>query len=115
MAEIEGRPGVDDLVKRDPAKPEAEKIVLEPCPCGKIPEGLMIEMQERAKYGRVMGNCCTEWAVEFRNGYSEDQERTLVKAQQAWNAAPRGWPDDRDVEVVSNTPPSADTEIPAAK
>jgi hypothetical protein len=49
----------------------------------------MIEMQERAKYGRTLGDCCTEWSVEFRNGYSKDPEDTLARAQKAWNAAPR--------------------------
>ena len=83
----------EEAIPQPENQPQPElKIDLEPCPCGKVPEGLMIEMQERGKYGRTMGDCCAEWAVEFRNGYTADQQETLKKAAAAWNAAPRVGP-----------------------
>lgn len=63
---------------------------LAPCPCGKVPERLMIEMPQRAKYGLTMGDCCASWAVEFRNGYTDDPNKTADLARQAWQEAPRG-------------------------
>lgn len=72
---------------------------LAPCPCGKAPTNLLIEMPERAKYGRCMGDCCAEWSVEFRNGYSQDPEQTTERAREAWNAAPRA-----GNQVESNEP-----------
>lgn len=62
---------------------------LAPCPCGKRPVNLMIEMPERAKWGRTMGDCCAEWSVEFRNGYTDDPHLTTERAREAWNNAPR--------------------------
>ena len=63
---------------------------LAPCPCGQVPERLMIEMPQRAKYGLAMGDCCAEWAVEFRNGYTDNPNETAARAREAWDAAPRG-------------------------
>lgn len=79
-------PNPSDEIATPPAPPE---VKLGPCPCGKTPMGLFIEMPERGKYGRTMGDCCAEWQVEFRNGFTADQDETLAKAQRAWNNAPR--------------------------
>lgn len=68
--------------------PEAPTLLL-PCPCGKEPSTLLIEMPERAKYGVAMGDCCGTWMVEFRNGYARDPNITTKKAREAWNDAPR--------------------------
>ncbi|KPK72258.1 MAG: hypothetical protein AMJ84_04530 [Acidithiobacillales bacterium SM23_46] len=68
---------------------QPRKVELQPCPCGKTPGGLLIEMPERAKYGAAMGDCCGMWIVEFRNGYATEHEITLKRAQDAWNNAPR--------------------------
>lgn len=70
-------------------KQQQQNVTLKPCPCGNTPSGLLIEMQERAKYGQAMGDCCGAWIVEFRNGYTKDNELTLKRAQDAWNNAPR--------------------------
>jgi hypothetical protein len=70
-------------------KAELEAPSLAPCPCGVVPENLLIEMPERAKYGRTMGDCCGEWSVEFRNGYTTDPNLTTERARRAWNEAPR--------------------------
>lgn len=66
-----------------------EKAVHGSCPCGQIPEDLIIEVAERAKYGLVMGDCCGAWSVEFRNGYQKDPDVTNRLAATAWNSAPR--------------------------
>lgn len=78
---------VAEAVQDQPERPP--KVELKPCPCGATPEGLLIEMPERAKYGVTMGDCCGVWLVEFRNGYTNDREVTLKRAQDAWNNAPR--------------------------
>ena len=62
---------------------------LKPCPCGKVPKMLMIQCQERAKYGQMTGDCCGEWTIEFKNGYESDKQVSLNKAVEAWNGAPR--------------------------
>lgn len=67
------------------------KPKLMPCPCGEVPDGLMIELGgERAKTGYVTGSCCFGWRIEFLNQYEPDQEAQLIKARKAWNEAPRG-------------------------
>ena len=79
----------EPLEKVGAMTPAAEQPPLAPCPCGMVPTALLIEMPERAKYGRTMGDCCSEWAVEFRNGYTQDPELTTQRARDAWNDAPR--------------------------
>ena len=71
-------------------KPDVTKVHLEPCPCGQNPDLLIIEMPERAKYGRAFGDCCSEWSIEFRNGYTADPKLSQVRAAKAWNNTPRG-------------------------
>lgn len=75
-------------------KPEAPTPPppLAPCPCGTVPENLLIEMPDRAKYGRAMGDCCGDWSIEFKNGYTQDPEKTTARAREAWNDAPRAEP-----------------------
>ena len=63
---------------------------LKACPCGNIPKRLCIEGQDRDKYMRVTGDCCSEWAIEFRAGYAMlDDPELLVNATEAWNNASR--------------------------
>ena len=63
---------------------------LKACPCGNIPKTLCIEGQDRDKYMRVTGDCCSEWAIEFRAGYAMlDDPELLVDATEAWNNASR--------------------------
>ena len=57
-------------------KAELEAQSLAPCPCGVVPENLLIEMPERAKYGRTMGDCCGEWSVERVHYRPEPNNRT---------------------------------------
>lgn len=72
-----------------PAAPEAPtKRQFAPCPCGKVPEQLMLEIDERNKLGRA--SCpCGAWGVEFLRGFEKEPEKILDKAQQAWDSAPR--------------------------
>lgn len=73
----------------NPEKAPAILPPLRPCPCGQVPNRLILEMQRQAKYGNALGECCANWAVEFRNGFTADQEESVVRATEAWNAAPR--------------------------
>jgi hypothetical protein len=60
---------------------------LKPCPCGKVPELLVIP--EGTKWAQTYGNCCGEWTIEFRSQCKEGDE-LMALAIEAWNAAPRG-------------------------
>ena len=60
------------------------------CPCGEIPGTLIIEINQDGKYGRVLGDCCGEWAIEFKIGVGRTKDQAALKAQVAWNEAPRG-------------------------
>ena len=65
-------------------------MTLNPCPCGETPTALIVECEDRAKWGRVAGNCCNDWIVEFRNGYAaEGSAESMERAAEAWNSAPR--------------------------
>lgn len=75
-----------------PAPPkEQPKRHYQPCPCGKTPERLMLEVQQDSKVGRAYGDCCGTWAVEFLRGIETNHEKILDKAHTAWDTAPRGW------------------------
>lgn len=85
MTEIEGKPGLDDLVHREPTIeeaataaaptldpvaagvlaaiedegangiPEPEVIELRACPCGEVPKGLYVELANPTEMGAKMG------------------------------------------------------------
>jgi hypothetical protein len=60
------------------------------CPCGIIPKNLVINCSERAKWGYVLGDCCGEWSIEFRNQYAKlGSVESEKAARHAWNNAPR--------------------------
>lgn len=65
------------------------QITLAPCPCGEVPNGLIMECSERAKFGRAAGQCCGSWYVEYFNRFEGDQNKMLVNAVKAWNESPR--------------------------
>lgn len=87
-AEIERNVLRDQIADGDEVA-QTPKNELEPCPCGEVPAELNLEVGQRAKYGRVVGSCCGEWSIEFRNGYTTDMAVTVQRAQKAWNDAPR--------------------------
>jgi hypothetical protein len=61
------------------------------CPCGQIPDHLIIVDGECAKWAYVSGSCCNEWKVEFRTQYfALDSDECLKLATEAWQEAPRG-------------------------
>ena len=62
---------------------------IEPCPCGKQPMMLMLELDRDKKRGHVFGDCCSEWMVEFNNNYNVDKDKMAERAKAAWNRAPR--------------------------
>lgn len=69
---------------------EMQNYKLNPCPCGKIPEFVTLTYGYSSKWGLVMGNCCSEWMVEFRTGFQPlDSKEAMDAAVEAWNAAPR--------------------------
>ncbi len=64
----------------------------EACPCGKVPEYLLIDHNGKGPlWAVVSGDCCGEWAIEFN---TKRYHRTSVECGklsiQAWNDAPRG-------------------------
>lgn len=86
--------------KRDDFKPPPAddddglvRIHLEPCPCGKTPMMLMMELDRDKKRGHVFGDCCSEWMIEFSNNYNVDKDKMAEKAKTAWNRASRPDPD----------------------
>ena len=66
---------------------------MKPCPCGKTPEKILVEGEDRSKWARCYGDCCGEWMIEYRNSYEHipsDESQQL--AEQAWNDAVRPAP-----------------------
>lgn len=62
---------------------------LKPCPCGKIPDILLIS-DNGVKWAYVFGDCCNEWHVEFRTAYNSiESDECMVLAVEAWNLAKR--------------------------
>ena len=62
---------------------------LKPCPCGKIPNSLLIA-DNGAKWAYVFGDCCNEWHIEFRTSYNPiDSDECMKLATEAWNLASR--------------------------
>ncbi len=65
---------------------------LKPCPCGKIPSALsIVDAGQGGKWANVMGDCCSEWMIEFRTSYyALDSNDCMKLATEAWNDSPRG-------------------------
>lgn len=62
---------------------------LKPCPCGIVPENLLIA-DNGVKWAYVYGDCCSNWEVEFRTGYNPiESDECKSLALYAWNHAPR--------------------------
>jgi hypothetical protein len=62
---------------------------LEKCPCGRIPDHLVIVPGGQGeKYRLAVGSCCGEWHVEFPSHY-KDPDECMAFAVQAWNCAAR--------------------------
>lgn len=81
--------GPDAAVKDPPPPPPPPKRLFVACPCGKIPEKLILEMNQESKVARAVGGCCGSWAIEFLRGFETEPEAILDKAHAAWDAAPR--------------------------
>lgn len=79
----------DQTQETPPAPPAAKERTYKPCPCGKVPEQLIIEIPQQGKLGRAVCGICGEWGVDFLRGMTQDPESILDKAQAAWDAAPR--------------------------
>jgi hypothetical protein len=64
---------------------------LKRCPCGKVPNSLFVtDANQGGKYANVNGDCCGEWTIEFRTGYSKvGSDDCMSVAVAAWNDAPR--------------------------
>ena len=64
-----------------------------PCPCGKTPTELLIyesSGDKTPKWAFVLGGCCGEWHIEYRNNYKDiDGPEAMELAEAAWDAAPR--------------------------
>lgn len=63
---------------------------LNKCPCGQIPDSLLI-VDNGVKWAFATGNCCNEWHIEFRTRYNKiDSDECMKLAKEAWNNATRG-------------------------
>lgn len=64
---------------------------LKPCPCGKIPERLIVHAEHSCpKWAWVTGSCCDGWGLEFRNDYAwAGTPEQMEKATEAWNTMER--------------------------
>lgn len=71
---------------------EPEKRTYAPCPCGQVPEQLIIEIPQQGKIGRASCGTCGAWGIEFLRGVTQDNEVILDKAHAAWDSAPRAVP-----------------------
>lgn len=65
---------------------------INPCPCGKTPTKIysQAESGNKPKWAYACGNCCSEWCIEFRNGWRElGSPESDTLAIEAWNDATR--------------------------
>jgi hypothetical protein len=77
------------LYRPDYAKPiKSHSSKLKSCPCGKIPETLVINDENLILWSLVCGDCCHSWHIEFKSDYATGDE-LMSKAIDAWNNAPR--------------------------
>ncbi len=64
---------------------------LKVCPCGKIPDKLLLSHPHVGPYAYVVGSCCADWHVEFHTRrYDFQTSECLDYATKAWNNAKRG-------------------------
>lgn len=65
---------------------------LAPCPCGMIPDKLIItDNGHGAKWAIAAGSCCGDWMIEFRTNYEPfESDKCMELAITAWNTNPRG-------------------------
>jgi len=98
--DIEGFPYIHDLDLNVYFHPECnDKEVgdnmaltsIKPCPCGATPNKLLIvSAGQGGKWANVLGDCCGEWAIEFRTQYKPlDSDECMALAVEAWDKAPR--------------------------
>ena len=63
------------------------------CPCGEVPERLVIQPDGGGKWASASGDCCGYWSIEFRANYkAPDSPECIALAARAWHDAPRGTP-----------------------
>lgn len=68
----------------------AKQLSLARCPCGEVPEELILREGESLKYAFAAGGCCDEWHIEFRTNYIPlESPQGKALAETAWNKAPR--------------------------
>lgn len=61
---------------------------LAPCPCGEVPDSLIVCEGRLGSEAMVSGNCCDEWSVEFRINYKDPYSpEGYALAVEAWNGA----------------------------
>jgi len=64
--------------------------ILKPCPCGETPSKLyIVDTGQGGKYADVIGDCCGDWKLEFRQQYTSGEE-AMALARYTWNTATRG-------------------------
>jgi hypothetical protein len=68
---------------------QPEKREFKACPCGVVPEQLLLEVPQQGKVGRATCGTCGVWGMDFLRGHTQDPEAILDKAHAAWDSAPR--------------------------
>jgi hypothetical protein len=66
---------------------------LKRCPCGEVPEELIIRDGDTHAFKRISGSCCARWTVELvvaTVGAKATEEAVYKSCKKAWNDAPRG-------------------------
>ena len=64
---------------------------LNPCPCGQVPERLIVSDDDVDGCAYVWGSCCGQWKIVFYAGEDGvNSPECMALAREAWNAAPRG-------------------------
>ena len=66
---------------------------LKPCPCGKVPERMIITTNRWSEYGQweyVYGSCCKAWIIEAEMLWEPPgSDEAVQRATRAWNEAVR--------------------------
>jgi hypothetical protein len=67
-----------------------DREALKPCPCGKVPEKLIISEGNTYRWRQISGSCCGEWEIESqRIPYQATETEVYELCAETWNQATR--------------------------
>ena len=77
---------------KEAIKRPADQNALKRCPCGQVPNSLIIqEFQEDQVVLDASPACCSYWNFNFSAEDTDKEQETMDSAIKAWNALPRGF------------------------